>query len=334
MKAFQLTSPTMVVREYPLDEIVTSDAKAHDVRAYLLSRLSQLPMNAERIAPFQWPRETDLTRLVELSNGLFQWAATAARWLEDDHPEQQLADLLKGEWHGLDDLYLNILQRAAAKYQSQSSRKLALLQHVLCTVAVARMPLSLDSLAYLYVGPSAEVPTSELIQAEVFDYLRCFLVIPLSVKEPVRFIHPSVIDFITDSARCNDIRFAVNAGTHHSQLALTCFDRMERDLKQNICMLEDILMPNAEIATSCIDAKVPMGLRYCSLYWCDHLALGDSVTVKMFGKLYCFATRNLLSWLEVLSLINALSKVSPVATSAQALLMVCFFSCSRRAHMG
>ncbi|KAG8919391.1 hypothetical protein FRC01_001306, partial [Tulasnella sp. 417] len=97
-----------------------------------------------------WPSPGDIKQLVEMSQGLFQWARTAIRYLDDGSSVYRLRMLLKGPsaMNGLDDLYHQILSKAFGSLRSDPTRQ-DILKRVLGTLVVAPHPVSLEVIALL-----------------------------------------------------------------------------------------------------------------------------------------------------------------------------------------
>ncbi|KAG8967065.1 hypothetical protein FRB90_010913, partial [Tulasnella sp. 427] len=64
-----------------------------DIKTFLLERLCQT-RHAHRLSE-SWPQPEQVVRLVEMSQGLFQWARTALNYIHDGSPTDRLRILLK-----------------------------------------------------------------------------------------------------------------------------------------------------------------------------------------------------------------------------------------------
>jgi hypothetical protein len=86
-----------------------------DIQKYFLKELEELWPKHERIrcgGPSAWPSNSDLDKLVEKSEGLFVYAATAVRHIKGKGaPDNRLKDVLKLH-NGLDDLYIQVIKEA------------------------------------------------------------------------------------------------------------------------------------------------------------------------------------------------------------------------------
>jgi hypothetical protein len=132
--------------------------------------------------------------------------------------------------------------------------------------------------------------------------------VPDSNSEPMQICHKSFADFITNSSRCKDKRFYVEPGFYHIELAMSCLKLMEKKLKRNICDLPRYAM-NKDVHDlgKHREKYIVGGLDYACRSWAKHLRSsshgGDNVdhVVKL---LEYFFENNLLSWLEVMSIVG------------------------------
>ncbi|KAG8991329.1 hypothetical protein FRB94_012555, partial [Tulasnella sp. JGI-2019a] len=214
--------------------------------------------------PSDWPGEERLKILVKLSQGLWIWAVTVARMLADQHfsdPEKQLDALLSttpdphrvyGQNTDLYAIYSKILNRACPP--DSPSELLRLFLDVLGALRVLGEPVNIHTLASLLYSerPSDECFADE-IRVKVLGYLRAILIvpgvevdIPSRDAKPIRFIHKSFEDYLTDVSRCEP-RFPVGIAEQHRLMAIRCLRRME-----------DLYMPNMyNIDPTVLTAYIP-----------------------------------------------------------------------------
>lgn len=125
--------------------------------------------------------------------------------------------------------------------------------------------------------------------------------------------HLSISDFFV-SGHCHS-DYQIKLGEANVQLGISCLRMMVRQLRFNICMLEDSRQANTDIEDlpSRITKYISDALQYCSLYWSNHFcypsttrnpcALGS--LKEFFGGLYP------LYWIEVLSLMGMVPTGAP-----------------------
>ncbi|KAG8991687.1 hypothetical protein FRB94_012303 [Tulasnella sp. JGI-2019a] len=285
-----------------------------DIETYLRD---ELPVMVEPLLgdlSSDWPGETRRLALARKSQGLFIYATTAARILADRNitrdPEKQLERLLssKDQSH-LDNIYGEVMDRACP--ETIVNDILILFQSVLGALVVAREPINVHTLAYLLRSDSSQQPNfSNHLRMNVLRYLQAVLVIPgvdtsnaVWDEQPIRFIHTSFIDFLTDSSRCHS-RFTVDVAEHHGRVATRCFRQM-RGLKPNICHLDPSLL-NSEVKD--LDQRmrenIPLGLRYACVHAAGHVSQTPPNNRVVEDLVKVFVEEGLMTWLEVLSLMG------------------------------
>jgi hypothetical protein len=138
----------------------------------------------------------------------------------------------------------------------------------------------------------------------------------------IRLIHPSFRDFMTQ--RCPEkSRYFIKPADCHLQLVLMCFKTMHRNLKKDICGIQDMSTLNTEVQDldNRIITFIPAHLQYACRHWATHLSellLGtDFVDEDVTDALMGFSSLHLLHWLEVLSLLGWLADALPALRHAQ-----------------
>jgi hypothetical protein len=95
--------------------IALEDWEAYsDIRMFLQLHLQGVRRKQGRLMaeePELWPSLTDLDQLVAKSEGLFIWASTLVKFVEDSRPHEKLRSALKAH-AGLDPLYHKVLSAA------------------------------------------------------------------------------------------------------------------------------------------------------------------------------------------------------------------------------
>lgn len=255
---------------------------------------------------------------------------TAMKFMDSGDPENVLDELLNDSnpIHGLDNLYFRILNRITA-FDRRRESTLHQLQRVLGYLVTAAAPMSIETIAYLDTDiPDKWTVRCRGIRGDILKHLRAFLLVPESDNLPITFLHTSIVDFFTDNTRCEDRRFYVNRARHNTRTMALCFDRMHRDLKENICSLSDPSSLNSDVQDA-VARSISAGLHYTCCHWADHLRmLGVNVEShrsevhEAVGRLNTFTEKNLLHWLEVLGLTGELGVAIPAARRASAWLQV------------
>ncbi|KIO22401.1 hypothetical protein M407DRAFT_63471, partial [Tulasnella calospora MUT 4182] len=314
-------------RNWHTEDLDTIPDVSEDITRFIKHACEQI--RDDHGLPENWPSPVELEGIVEMSQGLFQWARTAIAYVGKKSPADRLQDLLRrsSTWSGLDELYHQILSKAFNEVETDSMRR-ELLSWVLGTLVVAPYPVSLDIIAFLYADHEIFVNRGNNIQFlcnDILADLNSLLHIPTSQSEPIRLMHTSIRDLLT-ARRCEQKPYFVDLTKNHRRLATTSLQIMGRDLKQNICSLSDISKSNSEVQTE-INRHVSKGLRYCCRSWSTHLTTGviwsetAEATSVVLPKFQQFSDERLLCWLEIMSLIGATTEALTMAKGVQQWLL-------------
>ena len=291
-----------------------------DVAVYLRKRFREIRLHFR--LDESWPAEEDFNELLKLSDGLFIFASTAAKFVADsavNDPQSRLSTILQRRatptqavaprspsplprlsYHGrLDALYLQVLHRAFPPVPELEQRQRnTLLKGIFGALALSRVWLSLSTLAaLLFEGTDTVRRYLERVQSVV--------VLPPDEADSVHFVHRSFADFIVDPERCIDDDFVAIRSVQHTTLAKCCIRILRTDLCFNICDIADAMQLNSEIPDldQRITTHIRPALQYASLQWSYHLVNAD-MDDELMLLLEEFCKNNLLDWLSVLSLLK------------------------------
>ena len=295
-----------------------------DIKLYLSSGLQDIAehYSLDKI----WPSEEDIQALATLSFGLFIFAATSIKFVEDRNdsdPQGQLTRLLSGKelsahaqsspHYYLDKLYMQVLTHAFPYISIQLSGRL---KTILGSIVFLQEPLSLVSLENLLGLPPSAVQ-------QTLMHLCSIIILPDNKNQPIRLHHPSFVDFITDPNRCCDRQFTVDSKKQHTLLAILCLKAMQ-SLKQDICGINNPCVLNAEVdgLPSHIMANILPHIQYACRHWIFHLthALISDILVDLLKE---FCTKYLLYWIEACSLLGELRNMLVGLHAAKEFLLVC-----------
>lgn len=265
--------------------------------------------------------DTDIRMLVTKAEGLFQWAATACRAVLHNPAgltlkerfDLRLGTVLAGGPSSLDDLYRSILgQLFNLDEQVLANRFRSIMAQILCTSS----PLSIDSLdemRRLATGVEKDEVTL------VVEYMGSLLSGVSARTSPIRPLHTSFRDFLTDKSRSKD--WFVDLAAGHPLVVLGCFRIINKYLSFNICALDSSYISNRDIPD--LEARltrfVPERLSYAARNWKDHLP-DHHLPSDLLQELTTFSHNKLLFWLELLSLQNAVNRAAP---SLEAVTQLC-----------
>jgi len=275
-----------MTRSFALHEF---DAR-NDIRMFLYKRLAGVYAERHQVmrsCPQPWPTKHDLEDLVHKSSGLFIFASTVIKYINDKrhNSNQRLKETLgigssgPSAYAGLDLLYLQILS---------SISDIPSLQVVLRTVICLFDPLSVEQLQALLNAKGVDVSL-------LLENLNSILLVPGDKDKPVQVFHQSLRDFLMDPRRSN--AFSVNIFAGHTGIARGCIDYMMTELCTNGNIIEDF-MP-----------AIGSALQYAAHYWAGHLARLDMhIDRDLLESLRRFAAGSSLTWLETLRRCNWLDQ--------------------------
>ncbi|KAG8981784.1 hypothetical protein FRB93_008376, partial [Tulasnella sp. JGI-2019a] len=293
-----------------------------DISLYFKERLPDL-VGRWVAKPSNWPGEESRRALVHKTQGLFICATTVARMLTDSksrNPEKQLNDILLSKCGiRLDDIYAQIIDRACPA--GSDDDLLELFRDVLGTLMVPRVPINTHAVASLLShDKSQHEEFAYRIRNTVLSYLQAVLIVPdvetseiVEGAEPIRFIHTSFIDYLTDRSRCPP-RFLLDLRKQHERLAIGCLQRMG-DLKRNMCNLDpSFLNSEVEDLEQRIRDNLSPGLQYACANMPRHVSETSADSVEVASLVREFADLKLMYWLEALSLMGRVHEAVEMAS--------------------
>lgn len=264
------------------------------------------------------------------ASGLFIWCTTVFRFIQESQEKwDTVNDILNDQPSNLDDnpyaplyfLYQRVLSLAVSR-----ARDKELMELILSTIFVSatRLPLSAAAIAdILYPDGKGE----GLLRKRMWvDNIVRSLSAIVYVEEKTNFIrtcHPSVLDFVRGMLigglpRTTTVpeenmprRFTITLYEIHSRIFSGCFIIMNRDLRFNICELEDSSRLDKDLPDlpDRITKHIGEALRYGCLFWLAHLELSDVDMDKSANDILAFlSSRKALFWVEALNLMDAVDR--------------------------
>jgi len=291
-----------ILHNIPLDTVNA------DISTFFLQKLS--PLKAKHGLGTPWPDELIIEQLVERAAGLFIYAATTLRFIQDgvDGPEEQLSLVLNATKSSLsatehlDGIYTTLLQYSVlGKRAYQECEQLAgRFRQVVGSIVVMFNTMPARNLAHLLQIPFKMV-------SRTLDSLHSVLSVPENESQPVRLFHLSFRDFLQDSRRCSDSRFQIDEKERHISLYRKCMEHIFQ-LEENICNLWGPGVLITEVPSDTIQKAIPPHVQYACRYWLDHWRLGNPLAVEEdIRTIRQFLEQHFLHWLEGLSLIGEVS---------------------------
>ena len=281
-----------------------------------------------------WPSDDQIKLLVERSDCLFIYAATACRFIKDPDwcPEERLELILQGDVLGesptaeLDSIYTSILKHSVAKnrHLSDMLRLSDRFKKIVGAVVVTFDVLSAVTLANLL---SISIQNVNL----TFNSLHSVLNIPKDQSMPIRLLHPSFRDFLLNRKRCQDENFWIDQEIAHKNLLGKCLQLLNETLRRDICNLEIPGTLMQDVESDVINSHLSKESQYACRYWVEHLKRLSSahrveVGLHDNGQIHDFFQKHFLHWLETLSLMRQTSEAVLMITILQTLLEVRNFS--------
>ena len=202
------------------------------------------------------------------------------------------------EIRGVDLLYTQILQLAFQKVDLGEHVLYSRFRTVVGVMLLLFHPLSKKAFSNLLKtrGTPSQISTT-------LRFLHSLLNVPDSEDEPIRVLHKSFPDFLTDPTRCKDGRFFIDPPVQHEDILFSCLDLMRERLERNIYGLDDhVVLSEIEDLADLRERCIGSSLEYACRFWTKHLASipGDGPHAKQVQEAIDeFFVERLLPWIEV-----------------------------------
>jgi hypothetical protein len=291
------------VRCENMDNIDKASTDA-DISFFLQGQLSDI-----RDLELEWPEKEWCDMLLKASDSLFQWASTACLAIKGGAGGLSASEQLKAfvsAARGLDALYFQVLSHA---FDVHNGMVLSRFRKVMGRILAAKEPLSMLCHSEL----RAEDDHRDIVGLIVRP-LGSLLSGVYQEDIPLRALHASFFDFLTDETRSRS--FYVDPLQENYCLAKSCLRVMKTGLKFNICELKTSHLRNSDVPNldSLIEEHIPPHLLYACRAWVDHL-VATAYSSEAAESVRCFLGHQLLYWLEVLSLTKAVGIAPPMLLS-------------------
>ena len=274
------------LRQYPLDiDSVTNK----DVLEYIRHRLEEIRLDKK--LGDDWPGDDKIRALANRAGGLFIWASTACSYIKDYASNQRLSDLIEkkpeahssGPFAHLDSLYETGLNSAGLWHDALFRSDCC---NMLGTILCARVPLPCSVIDALLELPQ------DRSSWESVSRLGC--VFHVSESEPIRTLHPSFHDYLSE--RCRSQPWSIDLEHHHKELAIRCIKLLDKELHENMC---DMTLPYLNQKRT-----LPEAISYACRFWIEHICLVSDVTDDIVNQIFVFLDTHLLHWIEVLAILK------------------------------
>lgn len=319
--------PKILHQDLILHDIPRSTVE-HDIRVFPGHELDRIRKDHNLLG--DWPNTSNINLLVQKSDCLFVYIATACRFIEDPRwsPQERLSLILESEGTRhqltvkLDGMYMQILKLSIIQISDEEdiSQLSERFRRIVGSIVTLYDVLSLIALAGL-INVSAEEVSLTL------DSLHSVLNVPREQTLPIRLLHPSFRDFLVDRRRCDNRCFYINQNLAHMELAQSCLQLLFQTLKRDMCNLQTVGTLINEVQRSEIDDHLSKDVQYACRYWVDHLERVDhegriKIGLHDDGKVHVFLLKHMLNWLETLSLMGKISEGVRMITRLESMLEV------------
>lgn len=310
---------------YPIDLYAFDVSTTEDIARYLQHHLREGPLREQFTLK-------DIEDLAIRAGGLFIYAATCVRLILDAPiPRDMLRTLIEKDLasgsskNHLNALYLQILERVISR---RDATVLAGYQQVVGAIVYLRTQLSIRALSGL-LGKDPRI-----IRYILRPFYSVLFVAEDNDEQEVRFYHQSFRDFLITKPTQSPLHMRHfllhDQQVHNTKLAEACLTSMSLNLRHNMSGIEDLTCLNDRIppeVMSQVQDCLSSGGKYACLQWASHLYHGhNDATSLMLQLLNNWCRVQMLWWLEVLSLCNALEQAIPSMFLAEKWNQVISFS--------
>ena len=280
-----------------------SSGTSDDIRLFLRSRFADISNKYPSLSLSKWPGEPIIERLTRRASGLFIWADTLVRFVDNGKcpPDDQLDLVLRGDIVSEEDIMSELYQRILdVSFGKSDVNVLNAFHAIVGTIIVAKVPLVRNDLAYFL---------DMAVKKSVVDFIlnKLSSVISVGTDGMIHICHLSFADFISDATR--SLKYAINHAELSVTVASACFRLMKAGLKFNICSLKTSHLSNDDVPDlpACIQKSISTRLSYACRFGLHHLRdtpHDGPMRVNLFNDVDSFLHVQFLYWLEVMSLIK------------------------------
>ena len=275
-----------------------SPSSSCDVHSFLCRGFARIASKYQGSLSPTWPGMEAIEYFTKHSAGLFIYADTLIKFVDEGQPEEQLKSILSGPLrHGsITQLYRQILD---VSFKNPSAMVLEGFRKVTGIIILAKIPLGRQDILHLLdMKPVA------------LDHICHGLRSVLGTGDPLRFIHQSFVDFLMDSEGCHS-SFLFSTAIQSRTLLLGSLRAMKSELKFNICKMETSHVIHDEIPDlkERVDQNISMHLQYACRFWTDHIHKCD-FDEQIASDVEDFMANKFLYWLEVMSLVREVNRVT------------------------
>ncbi|KIO01502.1 hypothetical protein M404DRAFT_149928, partial [Pisolithus tinctorius Marx 270] len=306
----------MNVRAMCLDD-VPAELSQRDITLFVSKELLSLK---DSIGP------TEIQQIVHKSNGLFEWARLACEFVD---PHRAFGETVEERFRSLiaipsdegktllDGMYATILGSVVPKSGTPLLRFRSVMQQLLTLLEPLPMA-ALNHMRSLFPDKEDHYDVVRILQ-----FMAPLLGGIADHSSPVRPLHASFYDFLTDHSR-SGVYFIDTSDS--SNLAYASLQVLAKELRFNICRLENSYLSNSQIPDlpERIQSNMPQHLSYSCKFWAEHLEMAKFDSCLATSLQGIVESEKIVFWIEALSLLGALgSAESSLAITARWLQVSC-----------
>jgi hypothetical protein len=290
------------VHHISMDDIPLASTH-NDIQLYISNRL-------EGLRNFN---DAHFNTLAEKSDGLFEWARLACEYIKGTNkiglgPADRFDAVVAGTSETgtrlLDMMYERILGEIMPKNEHREA--IPVFCSVMGQILASLEPLPVPALTAMRL----HIPDGRgSYDVEgVIKSLGSLVTGITDPQAPIRPLHASFYDFLTDKSRSHD--FFVDMSLVQGDLAYASLRVMasKHGLRFNICSLENSYLPNSSVSDleQRVKDSIPAELSYSSRFWGIHVS-STSFELSLAKEVEAFFDgERLLWWLEALALMKGI----------------------------
>ncbi|THU98804.1 hypothetical protein K435DRAFT_795388 [Dendrothele bispora CBS 962.96] len=252
-----------------------------------------------------------INKIVEKAQGLFIWAVVALEFIRKNVNEKEGVDKIitavKGDssvdhpYRGLDELYRLVLDKHFSETSNEKHFK-KVMECILATMEPIPPSALKKMLETQNKNPSTTQAVLDNLKEVVFD------------RNGKLHYHLSFAEFLGNEKRSE--KWVIKQEISHLKLFRACMNILEKELKFNICHLENSYVTNKGVTGPSICERVtkyvPAELQYSSVYWTSHMIKAkEYLTLKndLDCALNFMNSKGMIYWIECLSVMEKISVI-------------------------
>ncbi|KAF2858629.1 tricorn protease domain 2-containing protein [Piedraia hortae CBS 480.64] len=283
-----------------------------DLRLFCHDELRRLREQSRKESSYDeleddWPGESVVDKLVDISKPLFIAASTIFQEVSND-PRRQLR-----EWvdrlnftgsEGLNCIYSGILEQASRA----DPKWLGHFKRTIEPIAVLRAPLSIPALTDLLgEGDNMVVPNALKPLSSVIDF-PSEKEVKSGSRATVRIYHESFRDFLVDPNLKDKFQFSIDKGKTHGILLKRCLDLLTNKLGRDVCKQKDPATERIDVSAEHVEKHISESVQYACRYWTGH-AIHSNEAIEDGGQVDRFVRACLLYWVEAMAWLDKLGEM-------------------------